>query len=201
VIRVLLAEDHHVVREGLVALLRLTSDIDVVAEVGRGDQVVPHALKTSPDVAVIDIEMPGLDGIGAAAQLKAALPTCPVLILTGFARVRHLRRALEAGVAGFLLKDAPVQRVTESIRQLAAGGLAIDPALAAQAIVHRPSPLTPREQAIVALIGTGASTCEIARELCLTTATVRNYISRVICKTGARNRTDAARIARESGWI
>ncbi|MFF3664870.1 response regulator [Microtetraspora malaysiensis] len=200
-IRVLLAEDHGVVRGALVALLNLTGDIKVVGEAARGDRVVSQALATRPDVAVIDIEMPGLDGIGATMRLRSALPECRVLILTGMAQTGHLRRALDAGASGFMLKDAPTERLAESIRRVAAGEQAIDSGLAAAAVSSRVSPLTEREAAVLSAVASGASTAEIAGQLCLSAATVRNYISTVITKTGARNRTDAVRIAAESGWI
>ncbi|GAA0947159.1 response regulator transcription factor [Nonomuraea longicatena] len=200
-IRVLLAEDHGIVRGALVALLNLTGDIEVVAETGNGDEVVPLALAATPDVAVIDIEMPGQDGIESTRRLREALPTCQVLILTALAHTRLLKRAVEAGAAGFLLKDAPTERLAESIRRLAAGESVIDASLALAAMTGTATPLTDRESAVLRLIDTGASTGEIAETLHLSAATVRNYISSVITKAGARNRTDAVRIAVEAGWI
>jgi two-component system response regulator DesR len=201
VIRVLLAEDHGVVRGALTALLNLTGDIEVVAETDRGDKVVPHALACSPSVAVIDIEMPGIDGVEATRRLKRAMPPCRVLILTGLASTGLLRRAMDAGASGFLLKDAPTERLAESIRRVAQGERVIDASLALAAMSATATPLTDREAAVLGLVGSGATTGEIAAELHLSTATVRNYISSVITKTGARNRTDAVRIAVESGWI
>jgi two-component system response regulator DesR len=200
-IRVLLAEDHGVVRGALTALLNLTGDIEVVAEADRGDKVVPRALSCGPDVAVIDIEMPGIDGVEATRRLKLAMPACGVLILTGLASTGLLRRAMEAGAGGFLLKEAPTERLAESIRRVAQGERVIDSSLALAAMSATTTPLTDREAAVLGLVGSGAGTGEIAARLHLSTATVRNYISSVITKTGARNRTDAVRIAVESGWI
>ncbi|MEV4581634.1 response regulator transcription factor [Nonomuraea jabiensis] len=200
-IRVLLAEDHGVVRGALTALLNLTGDIEVVAEADRGDKVVPRALACSPDVAVIDIEMPGVDGVEATRRLRPAMPDCRVLILTGLASAALLKRAMEAGASGFLLKDAPTERLAESIRRVSQGERVIDASLALAAMSATVTPLTEREVAVLGLVGSGASTGEIAAELHLSAATVRNYISSAITKTGARNRTDAVRIAAESGWI
>ncbi|MFC4535336.1 response regulator transcription factor [Sphaerisporangium dianthi] len=200
-IRVLLAEDHGVVRGALTALLNLTGDIEVVAEIDRGDKVVPHALVTAPDVAVIDIEMPGIDGIEATVRLKRAMPACRVLILTALAHSGLLKRAMEAGASGFLLKDAPTERLAESIRRIDQGERVIDASMALAAMSATATPLTDREAAVLGLVGSGATTGEIAAELHLSAATVRNYISSVITKTGARNRTDAVRIAVESGWM
>jgi two-component system, NarL family, response regulator DesR len=201
VIRILLAEDHGVVRGALTALLNLTGDIEVVAETDRGDKVVPRALACGPDVAVIDIEMPGIDGVEATRRLRLAMPACRVLILTGLASTGLLRRAMDAGASGFLLKDAPTERLAESIRRVAEGERVIDASLALAAMSATATPLTDREAAVLDLVGSGATTGEIAAELHLSAATVRNYISSVITKTGARNRTDAVRIAVESGWI
>ncbi|MEV6981451.1 response regulator transcription factor [Sphaerisporangium sp. NPDC051017] len=200
-IRVLLAEDHGVVRGALIALLNLTGDIEVVAETGRGDKVVAHALVSAPDVAVIDIEMPCIDGIEATGRLRRAMPACRVLVLTGLAHTALLKRAMDAGASGFLLKDAPTERLAESIRRVAQGERVIDASLALAAMSATVTPLTDREAAVLGLVGSGATTGEIAARLHLSAATVRNYISSVITKTGARNRTDAVRIAVESGWI
>lgn len=200
-IRVLLAEDHGVVRGALVALLNLTDDIEVVAETGRGDRVLAQALAARPDVAVIDIEMPHLDGIAATERLVTALPECRVLILTGLAQTGRLQQALEAGATGFLMKGAPTERLAESIRRVAAGEQVIDGSAAVAAMRAAASPLTQRETDVLVAIGSGATTSEIADRLHLSAATVRNYISSLLSKTGARNRTDAVRIASESGWI
>ncbi|GLW05843.1 DNA-binding response regulator [Microtetraspora sp. NBRC 13810] len=200
-IHVLLAEDHGIVRGALVALLSLTGDIKVVAETGNGADVVNQALATAPDVAVIDIEMPGMDGIEATRRLREVMPACHVLILTALAHTHLLKRAVEAGAEGFLLKDAPSERLAESIRRVAQGERVIDASLALAAMTGPTTPLTDRESAVLRLIDTGASTGEIAAALHLSAATVRNYISSVITKAGARNRTDAVRIAIEAGWI
>ncbi|WP_433431141.1 response regulator [Nonomuraea sp. CA-141351] len=196
-----MAEDHGIVRGALVALLNLTGDIEVVAETGSGAEVVDQALATAPDVAVIDIEMPGMDGIEATRRLREIMPACHVLILTALAHTRLLKRAMDAGAEGFLLKDSPTERLAESIRRIAQGERVIDASLALAAMNRTATPLTERESAVLRLIGTGASTGEIAAALHLSAATVRNYISSVITKTGARNRTDAVRIAVEAGWI
>ncbi|MGN9844167.1 response regulator [Nonomuraea sp. H19] len=197
----MLAEDHGIVRGALAALLNLTGDIEVVAETGRGDEVVAHARAAAPDVAVIDIEMPGIDGIEATRRLREVMPACQVLILTALAHTRLLKRAMEADAKGFLLKDAPTERLAESIRRVAQGERVIDASLALAAMSRTATPLTDRESAVLGLIGSGAGTGEIAAKLHLSAATVRNYISSVITKTGARNRTDAVRIAVEAGWI
>ncbi|WP_308249748.1 response regulator transcription factor [Sphaerisporangium fuscum] len=188
-------------RGALTALLSLTGDIEVVAETGRGDKVVAHALAAEPQVAVIDIEMPGVDGIEATCRLRRAMPACRVLILTGLAQTRLLKRAMDVGASGFLLKDAPTERLAEAIRRVDQGERVIDASLAVAAMTAMATPLTDREAAVLGLVGSGATTGEIAAELHLSAATVRNYISSVITKTGARNRTDAVRIAVESGWI
>ncbi|MFC0865092.1 response regulator [Sphaerimonospora cavernae] len=200
-IRVLLAEDHGVVRGALTILLNLTGDIEVVADTDRGDKVVAYALAAAPDVAVLDIEMPGCDGIEATCRLRQAMPSCRVLILTALAQAGLLRRAMDAGASGFLLKDAPTERLAESIRRIAQGERVVDASLALAAMSATATPLTDREASVLGLVGLGATTGEIAAELHLSAATVRNYISSVLTKTGARNRTDAVRIAMESGWI
>ncbi len=182
-------------------LLNLTDDIEVVAEADRGDRVVARALAALPDVAVLDIEMPGVDGIEATSRLRRALPACRVLILTALAQVTLLKKAMDAGASGFLLKDAPTERLAESIRRIAAGERVIDASLAVAAMTATSSLLTDRESDVLNLVGLGATTGEIAAELHLSAATVRNYISNIITKTGARNRTDAVRIAVDSGWI
>ncbi|WP_061300065.1 response regulator transcription factor [Herbidospora cretacea] len=200
-IRVLLAEDHGVVRGALTVLLNLTGDIQVVAEADRGDKVVTEALAATPDIAVLDIEMPRVDGIEVTGRLRRALPTCQVLILTALAQTSLLKKAMDAGASGFLLKDAPTERLAESIRRIAAGERVIDASLAVAAMTASASLLTDREADVLSLVGLGATTGEIAAELHLSAATVRNYISNIITKTGARNRTDAVRIAVDAGWI
>jgi two-component system response regulator DesR len=200
-IRVLLAEDQAMVRGALAALLSLEGDIEIVAEVGRGDEVVVVARATHPDVALLDIEMPGCDGISAAAALHKQLPSCRVLILTTFGRPGYLRQAMESGVVGFLLKDAPSAQLATAIRRAVAGERVIDPTLALSALSEGPNPLTERERAVLAAATRGASIAEIAATLFLSEGTVRNYLSVAIQKLGAHNRIEAAHIAREKGWL
>ena len=200
-IRVLLAEDQAMVRGALSALLGLEGDIEVVAEVERGDEVVPAALRTTPDVALLDIEMPGGDGLQAAAALRKRLPSCRVLILTTFGRVGYLRRALESGAAGFLLKNAPAAELAVAIRRAMAGERVVDPELALAALSEGTNPLTPREREVLAASLGGASIADIAARLFLSEGTVRNHLSLAIQKMGARNRIEAARLAEEKGWL
>jgi two-component system response regulator DesR len=201
VIRILLAEDQHVVRGALVALLELEADLTVVAQTGRGDEVLPAALAHRPDVAVLDVDMPGLDGLAAAAQLYERLPECRTLILTGYGKPGHLRRALAAQVAGFLLKTAPPDQLVTAIRTVAAGQRVLDPELALTAWDLADNPLTPREIEVLRLTGGGAEAPEIAAQLFLTAGTVRNHLTAIVAKLSARNRTDAVRIAQEAGWL
>jgi two-component system, NarL family, response regulator DesR len=201
VIRILLAEDQHVVRGALVALLELEADLTVVAQTGRGDEVLPAALAHRPDVAVLDVDMPGLDGLAAAAQLHESLPECRALILTGYGKPGHLRRALAAQVAGFLLKTAPPDQLVAAIRTVAAGQRVLDPELALTAWDLADNPLTPREIEVLRLTGGGAEAPEIAAQLFLTAGTVRNHLTAIVAKLSARNRTDAVRIAQEAGWL
>jgi two-component system, NarL family, response regulator DesR len=198
---VLLAEDQAMVRGALAALLALEGDIEIVAEVARGDEVVPAALVARPDVALLDIEMPGCDGLTAASELHAQLPTCRVLILTTFGRPGYLRRAMESGVVGFLLKDAPAAQLAAAIRRAMAGERIVDPALAAAALSEGSNPLTDRERDVLVAATRGASIAEIAGSLYLSEGTVRNYLSVAIQKLGAHNRIEAARIAEEKGWL
>jgi two-component system response regulator DesR len=200
-IRVLIAEDMHMIRGALVALLRLEPDLDVVAELERGDAIVETALKTRPDVAVIDIDLPGLDGLSAAASLSEKLPTCRTLVLTGLSQPGHLLRALKVHVKGFLLKDAPAPALANAIRSVADGQRVLDPQLVAVAVETGASPLTERETDVLRAAVSGRSTEEIGSLLNLSPATVRNYLSNAISKLGARNRMDAVRIAREAGWL
>jgi len=200
-IRILLAEDQTMVRGALRALLSMEEDITVVAEVERGDRVVEIALTTQPDVALLDIEMPGMDGISAAAALCAALPSCCSVILTTFGRPGYLRRAMESGAAGFLLKDAPAEGLSADIRRVIAGQRVVDPGLAAAALSEGKSPLTGREREVLVASQSGASISGIAKHLSLTEGTVRNYLSIAIQKLGVRNRTEAARLAEEKGWL
>ncbi len=200
-IRVLLAEDQATLRDALAALLGLQPDLDIVAQVGRGDEVVAAALVARPDVALLDIEMPGLDGLAAAAALRDRLPACKVLILTTFGRPGYLRRAMQSGVVGFLVKEAPAAQVAGAIRRAMAGERIVDPALAAAALGEGDSPLTERERAVLAATAHGASIAAIAAALSLTEGTVRNYLSEAMQKLGAPNRSEAARIAEEQGWL
>jgi two-component system response regulator DesR len=200
-IRVLIAEDQAMIRGALAALLATESDIEIVAQVDRGDRVLDEAVKFKPDVALLDIEMPGKDGITAAAELRDQLPSCRVLILTVFGRPGYLRKAIDAGVSGFLLKDAPPDELAAAIRRTAKGERVIDTQLAVAALSEGSSPLTPRERDVLAMSVRGASVEEVARSLHLTNGTVRNHLSIAIQKLNARNRTEAARIAEEKGWL
>lgn len=200
-IRVLLAEDQAMVRGALAALLALAGDIEVVAEAARGDEAVTRALETHPDVALLDIEMPGGDGITATAALRAQLPACRVLILTTFGRPGYLHRALEQGAIGFLLKDAPPTELAAAVRRAAAGQRVVDPELALSALSDGVSPLSKREREVLAAAKHGASVADIAATLALSEGTVGNYLSVAMQKTGARNRIEAAHIAEEKGWL
>ena len=200
-IRVLLAEDQEMIREALAALLSFEDDIEVVAQVGRGDEVTPAALASKPDVALLDIEMPGMDGLTAAAELSQASPGTKIVILTTFGRPGYLRRAMEAGASGFVVKDSPADRLARTIRQVLSGQRVIDPELAAAALAEGASPLTPRERDVLVASQDGATIAEIAAALYLSEGTVRNYLSACIQKTGARNRTEALRVAEERGWL
>lgn len=200
-IRVLLAEDQAMTRGALAALLGLAGDIEVVAQVGRGDEVVPAALASRPDVALLDIEMPGGDGLTAAAELRRSLPACRVLILTTFGRPGYLRRAMASGVVGFLVKEAPAAQLAVAIRRAMAGERIVDPTLAAAALSDGDSPLTEREREVLAATARGATVTQIAATLFLSEGTVRNYLSEAIQKLGARNRVEAARVAEQHGWL
>jgi two-component system, NarL family, response regulator DesR len=201
VIRVLLAEDQALVRGAMAALLSLEDDIAVVAQVGRGDEVVPAAQAAQPDVALLDIELPGGDGLAAAAVLRAAVPACRVLIVTTFGRGGYLRRAMAGGAVGFLLKDAPAAELVGAIRRVMAGERVVDPALALSALGDGNNPLTPREQEVLTAARGGATVCDIAASLALSEGTVRNYLSVAIQKLGVRTRFEAARLAEDKGWL
>ena len=200
-IRVLLAEDQAMIREALAALLSFEDDMEGVAQVGRGDEVTKAAEATSPDVALLDIEMPGMDGLTAAAALRRACPAIKIIILTTFGRPGYLRRAMESGVSGFIVKDSPADKLARTIRDVLAGQRVIDPDLAAAALAEGASPLTPRERDVLEASHDGASIAQIAAGLYLSEGTVRNYLSSCIQKTGARNRAEAHRIASERGWL
>jgi two-component system response regulator DesR len=200
-IKVLLAEDQGMMRGALALLLGLEPDIEVVAEVGDGASVVQTAVRERPDVALLDIEMPGIDGLTAAAELRRRLPGCKVLILTTFGRPGYLRRAMEAGASGFLVKDGPVEELAAAIRRVLAGERVVDPALAAAALSAGPNPLTERERDVLAAAVDGSTVADIAARLHLSESTVRNYLSAAIGKTGSRNRIEAVQVARQQGWL
>jgi len=200
-IRLLLADDQALVRGALAALLSLEADLEVAAEVDRGDQVVPTALEVRPDVAVLDIEMPGLDGIAATGALRQPLPTCRVLVVTTFGRPGYLRRAMEAGASGFLVKDAPAEQLADAIRRVHAGLRVVDPALAAETLATGESPLTGRERDVLVAARDGGTVADIARLLVLSDGTVRNYLSSAMGKTGARTRAEAVLVAERRGWL
>jgi two-component system response regulator DesR len=201
VIRLLIADDQSLVRGALAALLSMEDDFEVVAEVGRGDDVVDAALAAKPDVALLDIEMPGIDGIAAAAALRSELPSCRVIVVTTFGRPGYLRRAMEAGASGFVVKDIPADQLADAIRRVQAGLRVVDPALAAETLATGESPLTARERDVLAAARGGGTVSDIAKLLFLSDGTVRNYLSSAIGKTGARTRVEAARLAEQRGWL
>lgn len=200
-IRLLLAEDQSMVREALAALLGLEPDIEVVAQVARGDEVLPAAREHGVDVALLDIEMPGMTGIEAAAELHRELPGVKVVVVTTFGRPGYLRRAMESGAHAFLVKDAPASQLADAVRKVLGGERVIDPTLAAAALADGASPLTDRERDVLRTAADGSTNAEIAAALHLSQGTVRNYLSMAIQKMVARNRADAVRIAREKGWL
>ena len=200
-IKVLIAEDMNMVRGALVALLELEPDIEVSGEASSGNEILPLALECRPDVAVLDIDLPGMDGLTAAGELHERLPNCRCLILTSLGRPGHLRRALAAHVSGFILKDAPPDRLAEAIRGVASGCRVIDPQLALAAWDSKECPLTPREAEVLRLASEGAEVTEIAARLYLSAGTVRNYLTTVVTKLNARNRVDAIRIAQKDDWL
>jgi two-component system response regulator DesR len=201
VISVLLAEDQAMVRGALAALLRLEGDIEVVGEVARGDEIVAAARTLRPDVALLDIELPGLDGLTAAALLSKALPSCRVVVLTTFGRSGYLRRALASGAVGFLLKDAPATELAKVIRRVMNGERVVDPELALSALSEGDNPLTARECEVLAAAVNGASIAKLAVRLRLSEGTVRNHLSLAIQKLGVNNRIEAARLAERKGWL
>ena len=200
-IRVLLAEDQAMVRGALAALLRLDGNFEVVAEVARGDEVAAAALKTRPDVALLDIEMPGGDGLSAAKAVHECMPSCRVVILTTFGRSGYLRQAMESGAVGFLLKDAPATELAAAIHRVMAGERVVDPDLALTALSEGENPLTPRERDVLKASLNGASIAEIAAKLVVSEGTVRNHLSTAIQKLGVHNRIEAARLAEAKGWL
>lgn len=201
VIRILLAEDMNMVRGALVALLNLEDDLEVVSELERGDEILAAALDVKPDIAIIDIDLPGLDGLSAAVQIHEHLPECRTLMLTSLGRPGTLRRALAAQVSGYLLKDDSPRELASAIRRVVAGQRVIDSKLALAAWSGLESPLTDRETEVLRMAAQGAEATEIAGELHLSTGTVRNYLTTVVAKLNARNRVDAIRIARDAGWL
>jgi two-component system response regulator DesR len=201
VIRILLAEDQAMVRGALASLLGLEPDLEVVAEVERGDRVLEEARRTAPDVVLLDIEMPGRDGLAAAAELRDELPAARVLIVTTFGRSGYLRRALAAGAAGFVLKDAPAAELANAIRRVHAGERVVDPGLAAATLAEGESPLTAREHDVLRAAREHATVADIAGALFLSPGTVRNYLSSAMQKLGAPTRADAVRRAEERGWL
>lgn len=200
-VRVLVADDQALVRGALVALLRLESDIEVVAEVGRGDEVVAAARRTLPDVALLDVQMPGLDGLAATAAVRAAVPGCRVVVVTTFGRPGYLRRALEAGASGFMVKDAAPAALADAVRRVHAGLRVVDPELAAESLIAGDSPLTGRERDVLLAARDGSTVAELAKRLYLSEGTVRNYLSSAIGKTGTRTRVEAVRVAEANGWL
>ncbi len=200
-IRVLLAEDQTMIRGAMAALLAMEADLEIVAQAATGDQAVAEAVRTSPDVAVMDIEMPGLDGLSAAATLRTAVPTCRVLIVTTFGRSGYVRRAMDIGAMGFVLKDAPAGDLANAIRLVAANRRVVDPALAVDALAEGQNPLSDREREILSAATERGTVAEIAEAVSLSEGTVRNHLSAAIQKLGARNRAEAARVARDKGWL
>jgi two-component system response regulator DesR len=200
-IRVLLAEDQAMMLGAIAVLLDLEEDIEVVAQVSDGSAILPTALDVRPDVALLDIELPGVSGLEAAASLAARLPECRVVIVTTFGRTGYLQRAMAAGAVGFLVKDGPVEGLAEAIRQVVAGRTVIDPELAGAALRTPPSPLTQRERDVLVAAESGSTVSDIAGRLHLSPSTVRNYLSEAIGKTGTRNKTEAALLARRNGWL
>lgn len=200
-IRILVAEDMHLIRGALVALIGLEEDMKVVAEVDRGDEIEAAALRERPDVAVLDIDLPGLDGLSAAQRLQETVPDCQILILTGLSQPSYLLRALQGKIRGFLPKEAPAAELAAGIRRVAAGERVLDPALVAAALETGETPLTEREADVLRAAAEGLSTEDIAATLFLSPATVRNYLSNAISKLDARNRIEAISIAKRAGWI
>ncbi|MFD6355717.1 response regulator transcription factor [Nocardia tengchongensis] len=200
-IKLLLADDQALVRGALAALLSLEPDLDVVAEVGRGDEVLAAVERTTPDVALLDVEMPGLDGISAAAQLHAAHPGVRILMVTTFGRPGYLRRAIDAGASGFVVKDTPARELADAVRRVHMGLRVVDPALATETLTAGTSPLTAREREVLAAAADGATAGAIAKLLHLSEGTVRNHLSSAIGKTGTRTRAEAVRAAERLGWL
>ncbi|PRY36114.1 response regulator transcription factor [Umezawaea tangerina] len=200
-IRVLLADDQALVRGALAAMLGLEADIEVVAQVGSGDEVVEAARRVRPDVALLDVQMPGKDGLTAAADLKVALPGCRVIVCTTFGRPGYLSRAMAAGALGFVVKDAPPEQLVDAVRRVHAGLRVVDPVLAAESLASGASPLTDREREVLLRARDGGTVSDLAKALHLSDGTVRNHLSSAIGKTGSRTRAEAVRLAEEHGWL
>ena len=200
-IKLLLADDQALVRGAMAALLDMEADLKVVAEVGRGDEVVDAALAQDADVALLDVEMPGMDGVSAARELRRALPSCKVLMVTTFGRAGYLRQAMAAGAGGFIVKDTPARQLADAVRRVHQGLRVVDPALAAQSLAQGDSPLTDRESDVLRSARDGGTVADIAKELHLSEGTVRNHLSSAIGKTGARTRAEAVRLAVDNGWL
>jgi two-component system response regulator DesR len=201
VIRVLLADDQAMVRGALATVLGLEADMEVVAQVGSGDEVVPAAREHRPDVVLLDIQMPGKDGLAAAAELHRAVPSCRIIICTTFGRPGYLARAMAAGAAGFVVKDAPPEQLVDAVRRVHNGLKVVDPALAAESLATGASPLTAREHEVLKAAKEGSTVADVARVLHLSEGTLRNHLSSAIGKTGARTRAEAVRLAEERGWL
>lgn len=200
-IRVLLADDQAMVRGALATVLGLEPDIDVVAQAGTGDEALEAAARTAPDVALLDVQMPGKDGLQTAAELHRARPGCRIIICTTFGRPGYLARAMTAGAVGFVVKDAPPEQLVEAVRRVHSGLRVVDPALAAESLATGEGPLTGREREVLRLSLNGGTAADLAAALHLSEGTVRNHLSTAIGKLGARNRAEAARLAEEQGWI
>jgi two-component system response regulator DesR len=200
-IRLLLADDQALVRGALAALLDLEGDLTVVAQVGRGDEVLHAAREHAADVALLDVEMPGMDGITAAAELKARYPACRSLIVTTFGRPGYVRRALDAGAGGFVVKDTPAEQLADAVRRVHSGLRVVDADLAIESLSVGANPLTDRERDVLVVAASGGTVADIARETFLSEGTVRNYLSAAMGKTGGRTRAEAARLAQENGWL
>ncbi len=200
-IRVLVADDQALVRGALAAMLGLEPDIEVVAQASSGDEVLVAARATVPDVALLDVQMPGKDGITAAAELHRELPSCRIVVCTTFGRPGYLSRAMAAGAVGFVVKDAPPEQLVDAVRRVHAGLRVVDPALAAESLSTGQSPLTDRERDVLRVASSGGTIADVARILSLSQGTVRNHLSSAIGKTGARTRAEAARLAEDRGWL
>jgi two-component system response regulator DesR len=200
-IRLLLADDQALVRGALAALLQLEDDLEVVSEVSRGDEVVDAARQHRPDVALLDVEMPGIDGLAAARLLRAALPDCRVLMVTTFGRPGYLKQAMAAGASGFVVKDTPARQLADAVRRVHSGLRVVDPTLAAESLTQGDSPLTQREADVLRAARDGGTVADVAAVLVLSEGTVRNHLSSAIGKTGARTRAEAVRVAVDNGWL